>query len=71
MSCRLGYLARIIALDTSFDRVYTELQVSIPYELYLAHRRRYEKPLGRNIAGVDVNADRVNLAIVDRRGKRC
>jgi len=68
MSCRLGYLARIIALDMSFDRVYDELQVSIPYELYLAHRWRYEKPLGRNIAGVDVNADRVNLAIVDRRG---
>jgi len=68
MSCRLGYLARIIALDMSFDRVYAELQVSIPYELYLAHRRRYYKPLGRNIAGVDVNVDRVNLAIVDRKG---
>jgi len=68
MNCKLGYLARIVALDTSFDRVYAELQVSIPYELYLAHKRRYEKPIGRNIAGVDINVDRVNLAIVDRNG---
>ena len=68
MSCKLGYLARLVALDMSFDRVYAELQVSIPYELYLAHRRRFEKPVGNNIAGIDVNVDRVNLAIVDRRG---
>jgi len=68
MSCKLGYLARIVALDMSFDRAYAELQVSIPYELYLAHKRRFEKPLGKNIAGIDVNVDRVNLAIVDREG---
>ena len=68
MNCKLGYLARIVALDMSFERVYAELQVSIPYELFLAHRRRYRKPISRNTAGVDVNVDRVNLAIVDRSG---
>ena len=68
MSCKLGYLARLIAFDMSSGRVYAELQVNIPYELYLAHRRRYEEPAGKNIAGVDVNVDRVNLAIIDRRG---
>ncbi|OYT50398.1 MAG: hypothetical protein B6U73_04180 [Desulfurococcales archaeon ex4484_204] len=50
----------------SCDRVYCELQVSIPYGLYLGFRRRYSQPLGNNVAGVDVN--RANLAIVDRRG---
>ena len=68
MSCKLGYLARIVALDMAYDRVYAELQLSIPYELYLQHRRRFEKPLGNHVAGIDVNSDRVNLAIVDRGG---
>ena len=68
VNCKLGYLARLVALDMSYDRAYCELQVSIPYELYLSHRRRFERPLGNNIAGIDVNVDRVNLAIVDERG---
>jgi len=68
MNCKLGYLARLLALDTSYDRVYCELQVSIPYELYLEYRRRYSRPLGNNIAGIDVNTDRVNLAIVNKKG---
>jgi len=28
--------------------------------------KRYDKPLGSHVAGVDVNADRLNLAIVDK-----
>lgn len=68
MNCKLGYLARLVALDMSYNRVYCELQFSIPYELYLEYRRRYSRPLGDNIAGIDVNVDRVNLAIIDKRG---
>ncbi len=68
MRCKLGYLARLLALDMSYDRVYCELQFSIPYELYLEYRKRRSKPLGNNIAGIDVNADRLNIAIVDKRG---
>ncbi len=68
MGCRLGYLARLAALSMSYDRTYCELQLSIPYRLYLECRRRYSRPLGGNIAGMDVNVDRINLAIVDRRG---
>ncbi len=30
--------------------------------------RRYEKPLGNNIAGVDVNVDRLNLIVINRKG---
>ncbi len=68
MNCKLGYLARLVALDMGYDRVYIDLQISVPYELYLKHRRRYLRSLGDNVAGIDVNVDRVNLAIVDERG---
>ncbi len=68
MNRKLGYLARLLALDMRYDRVYCELQVSIPYELYLEYKRRYFRPLGSNIASIDVNVDRVNLAIVGGNG---
>ncbi|MCD6487896.1 MAG: hypothetical protein J7K21_01550 [Desulfurococcales archaeon] len=68
MKCKLGYLARMVVLDSSYVRVYAELQISIPYELYLSHRRRFERPLGNNVAGIDVNVDRINLAIINKRG---
>ncbi len=41
----------------------------IPYSLYLETMRKYYKPLGDHIAGVDVNTDRLNLAIVDTYGR--
>ncbi|MFA4647299.1 hypothetical protein P8X24_08640 [Pyrococcus kukulkanii] len=31
--------------------------------------KRFESPLGDNIGGIDVNSDRVNLAIVNRSGE--
>jgi len=68
VNCNLGCLARLAALDMSYNRAYCELQVSIPYELYLEYRRKYSRPLGNNIGGIDVNADRINLAIVGRNG---
>jgi hypothetical protein len=68
VNCRLGYLARIIVIDMSCNRVYAELQVNIPYELYLSQRRKFSKSLGNLVAGIDVNADRVNLAIIDHKG---
>lgn len=35
------------------------------YDFYLEVMRRYEKPLGNNIAGVDVNVDRINLVVIN------
>ncbi len=68
ISCRLGYLARIVALDMSYDRAYVELQIVMPYELYISQRRKFDKPLGNHIAGIDINVDRVNIAITDMKG---
>jgi len=45
-----------------------EIQVSIDYDFYLEIVRKFEQPKGNNVAGVDVNLDRINLAIV-KNGK--
>ena len=40
----------------------------VKYGFYLKVMRRCDKPLGRNIAGVDVNTDRLNLVVIDENG---
>ena len=45
-----------------------QLQVAIPYSFYVAHAARYRRNRGSLYAGVDVNTDRINLAIVDSKG---
>jgi len=42
-----------------------QLQVAIPYSFYVAHATRYRRNHGSLCAGVDVNTDRINLAIVE------
>jgi len=45
-----------------------ELQASIPMDFYYKYMTRYKKSNGNLYGGVDVNANRINLAIVDERG---
>ena len=45
-----------------------ELHISIPLDFYYRHVARYKRNNGRLYAGVDVNTDRINLAIVDGKG---
>lgn len=45
-----------------------EVQISIPLSFYYKHARKYEENEGKLIGGVDVNTDRLNLAIVDSDG---
>jgi len=40
----------------------------VKYDFYLEVMKRYEKPLGDNIAGIDVNVDRLNLVVINRDG---
>jgi len=69
----IGYPARIVVKEHNFYpnnlHLYRSLQVMIPYNLYLETMRKYNKPLGDHVAGVDVNTDRLNLAIVDKYSK--
>jgi len=46
-----------------------EIQLTIPLEFYYKHMARFRRNYGKLYGGVDVNVDRVNLAIVDEDGK--
>ena len=73
MNGEIGYPARIVIKEYNFYQsnlhLYCSLQIMIPYNLYLKTMRKYSKPLGDLVAGVDVNADRINLAIIDKYGR--
>jgi hypothetical protein len=45
-----------------------EIHVTIGYDFYLKRMARYREPRGSLIGGVDVNTDRINLAIIDEKG---
>jgi len=65
----LGYNARCIIRDYSRDKALIEFQFVVPVELYLKHRKLYDKPKGCNIGGIDWNSDRANLVIVSPKGE--
>ena len=68
----IGYPARVVIKEYNAysDRLYLycQLQVMVPYALYKEVMKRYDKPLSNLIAGIDVNVDRLNLAIIDSKG---
>ncbi len=66
----VGYPARLYVTDygDSLEHLYGEIQVMVKYDLYLEVMKRHEKPPGENIAGIDVNIDRINLVVIDRNG---
>ncbi|MEB2792794.1 MAG: hypothetical protein G5Z42_04350 [Caldisphaeraceae archaeon] len=68
----MGYPARIVIKDYGVGKngfhVHGEIQVMIPYKLYLEVMKRFEKPRGNNIAGVDVNVDRLDAVVIDEYG---
>jgi hypothetical protein len=45
-----------------------EIQITIPTDFYYKHMTRYREPKGGLIGGIDVNVDRLNLAVIDERG---
>jgi len=46
-----------------------ELQLAIPLEFYYKHMAKFKENSGSLYGGVDVNVDRINLAIVDENGR--
>jgi len=46
-----------------------ELHLAIPLDFYYKHMKRFEGNHGKLYGGVDVNSDRVNLAVVDDNGR--
>jgi len=45
-----------------------ELHVAVPLDFYHKYMTRYRRNYGKLYGGVDVNTDRINLAIVDEQG---
>jgi hypothetical protein len=45
-----------------------EVQITIPIDFYYRHMARYRESRGSLVDGVDVNVDRLNLAIIDEKG---
>ena len=67
------YTARVV-VDGFGERksrfwLHGEIHVTIPYNFYLKVMKRFDKPLGNNVGGVDVNVDRISLAILSRDGE--
>jgi len=70
---RVGYMGRVV-IDGVGARnnqlwVHGEVQVTIPMDVYYEHMARHKKNSGKLIGGVDVNTDRINLAIVNENGE--
>jgi len=67
------HTARVVIKDYGVrkDRIWVrgEVQLTIPLDFYDRLMVRYRRNHGRLYGGVDVNTDRINLAIVDRYGR--
>jgi len=67
------HTARVVIKDYGVRKnklwIHGEIQLTIPSDFYYKYMTRYKRNNGKLYAGVDVNADRLNLAIVDRYGR--
>ncbi|NOZ31454.1 MAG: hypothetical protein GXO68_05880, partial [Crenarchaeota archaeon] len=67
------HTARVVINDYGVRKtnlwIHGEIQLTIPLDFYYKHMARYGRNNGRLYGGVDVNTDRLNLAIVDKYGK--
>ena len=67
------YMPRVVIRDYGVrnGKLYVggEVHISVSYDFYLKHVKKYDEPKGNLIGGVDVNVDRINLTIVDESGK--
>jgi len=66
------YYARVVLKQFGNRKViftHGEVQVAVDYDSYLEIMKKYNQPKGKNVAGIDVNLDRINLAIVNKDGE--
>jgi len=67
------HMGRVVVRDYGVRNnqlwVHGEIQVTVPLDVYYEHMARHKRNSGRFIGGVDVNTDRINLAIIDSIGR--
>jgi len=56
-----GEISYGVAISLKRDLV---AHINIPLDLWLKHRRKKSKPLGNNVASMDINSDRINLVVI-------
>ena len=70
---RVGYMGRVVVRDYGVRGnqlwVRGEVQVTIPLDIYYEHMSKHKRNAGKLVGGVDVNTDRINLAIIDEDGE--
>jgi hypothetical protein len=67
------YMGRVVVSDYGVRnnqlRVRGEVQITVPLDLYYRHMARHRRNAGKLFGGVDVNTDRINLAIINEDGE--
>jgi len=70
---RVEYMGRVVVRDYGVRNnqlwVHGEVHMTVPLDIYYEHMARHKKNSGKLIGGVDVNTDRINLAIIDEDGE--
>jgi len=70
---RVKYMGRVVINGVGVKNnqlwLHGEVHITIPLDVYYEYMARHKKNSGKLIGGVDVNADRINLAIIDEDGE--
>jgi len=69
---RQKYTGRVVVKNYGIRKgnlwIRGEVQITVPIDFYYKHMVRCREPKGSLIGGIDVNVDRLNLAVIDERG---
>jgi len=69
---RVRYMGRVVVRNYGVRNnqlwVHGEIHMTVPLDVYYKYMTKHKRNGGKLFGGVDVNADRINLAIVDERG---
>jgi hypothetical protein len=67
------YMGRVVVRDYGVRGnqlwVHGEVHMTVPLDVYYEHMARHRRNAGKLFGGVDVNTDRINLAIIDKEGR--
>jgi hypothetical protein len=70
---RVGYMGRVVinGVGARCNQlwVHGEVHMTVPLDVYYEHMARHKKNSGKLIGGVDVNTDKINLAIINENGE--
>jgi hypothetical protein len=70
---RVKYMGRVVITDYGVRDnqlwVHGEIHITVPMDVYYERMARHRRNAGKLVGGVDVNTDRINLAIIDKEGR--